>query len=375
MYAIFYGEIFMMAKKSNTDDRKNQLKDICEKINKSNWGGANKDALNFLGNKETKLLERWPSGSPELDDALGGGWPMGRIIELYGAESSGKSTLTLHAIAEFQRSFPDDNVALIDTEFAFDTTYAKNLGVNTDLLLINQPESGEQALNVLDQMLDLGVKLFVVDSVAALTPQAELNGEIGDAHIGLQARMMSQALRRLVSKLGKSNATIIFTNQTRDKINTFGFGDKSTTSGGKALKFYSSVRVEVARIGSEKQGDVIVSNKVKATVKKNKTFSPFRIANFIITFGYGIDQVAAVLDDAINKKIVDKSGAWFSYGETRLGQGRQNTLDFLRTNEGLLDEIKEKCKTGKVEIEKDEKQELPEVFSDDEDDNTEVEEV
>ena len=363
-----------MAKKDSKADRKKKLEEICKNINKSKWGGENNDALNYLGNTKTKLIETWPTASPELDDALGGGWPRGRIIEIYGAEASGKTTLTLHAISEFQSKYPDEEVALVDSEFAFDTTYAQKLGVETDLLLVNQPQSGEQALNVLDQMLDMGVKLFVVDSVAALTPQAEIDGEIGDAFIGLQARMMSQALRRLVSKLGKNNATIIFTNQTRDKINTFGFGDKSTTSGGKALKFYSSIRVEVARIGSEKQGDIIVSNKVKATVKKNKVAAPFRVANFIITFGYGIDKVAGILDEAISKKVVEKSGAWFSYGDVRLGQGRPNSLDFLRENKDLLKEIKEKCVKDESGKEKTDKEKLPEVFND-EDDETNVEEV
>lgn len=358
------------------DDRLKKIKSICDAINKGKWGGENKDACIFLGDKESKLIDRWTSCNNELDNALGGGWPIGRIIEIYGNESSGKSSICYHAIAEFQKRFPEEEVAIVDTEFAFDLTYAKNLGVVTEYLIVHQPESGEQALNVLEQLIESGVKLVIVDSVAGLTPQVEMTGEIGDVQVATQARLMSSGLRRLVSKIGRANATVIFTNQIRDIINKFGFGEKTTTSGGKALKFYSSIRVELKKVGQEKVGEVVISSKIKAVIKKNKTFPPFKVANFIITFGCGIDSVAAILDQAIDKKVIKKSGAWFNFGETRLGQGRQNVIDFLKNNSELLKEIEKACSEIKV-VEKDSEDKvlpIPDFMQDDEEE-TSAEEV
>ena len=321
-------------------DRRKAVEAICKAVNDGEHGGENKDALTYLGSRKPMELERFSCGCPDLDEAMGGGYPIGRFIELYGPESGGKTTMALHAIAEFQKMFPDQDVALIDTEYSFDEDYAEKLGVKTDFIMLHQPDHGDQALNVVSLLISLGVKLIIVDSVAALTTQAEMEGSMdGSEGLGAQARLMSKSLRRLASVAGKNKATIIWTNQIREKIGVM-FGDKTTTPGGRALRFYASVRVSITRIGSDKENiggeEVVVSNRVKAEVKKNKTAPPFRKAEFNITFGHGIDRVAAILDGALKAGIIEKNGAWFSAGNTRVGQGRAKSLDFLRENEEFL---------------------------------------
>lgn len=334
------------------DNRKKKLESICKAVNSGEFGGENKDAVQYLGSTEKVRLERFSSGCPQLDSAMGGGYPKGRFIEIYGPESSGKTTLVLHAIAEHQRKYPDEEIAFIDTEFAFDEEYASSLGVHTDSLLVCQPDNAEQALNVLKKLCQLGVKFFVVDSVAALSSVHEQGGDLGDVTVGLQARLMSSSLRQLASICGRNNATVIWTNQLREKIGV-SYGDKTTTPAGRALKHYASIRMSVARIGSEKElidGEKVnVCNHVKVDCKKNKTAPPFRVAKFYITYGYGIDLIAAYLDEAINKKIVKKSGGWHSYGDLKIGNGRLKVLSELRNNSELMDKIKESCTTGVVQ--------------------------
>jgi recombination protein RecA len=340
-----------MAKvKEVKDERAERIARICGAINKSSFGGENGDAVMWLGSRDALVLERFSSGEPGLDDALGGGWPKGRFIEIFGPESGGKTTLTLHAIAEFQKKYPNEDCALIDTEYTFDEWYAQRLGVNTKYLIVHQPDAGEQALNVLEMLIKQGVAMIIVDSVAALTTRAELEGDIGDTHVGEQARLMSQALRRLTMEAGKHGATVLWTNQMRDKIGVT-WGDKTTTPAGRALKHYASVRVHIVAIGKVKEKvkgeDVVVSTKNKASVKKNKTAPPFKVAEFCISFGHGIDRVAGILDNAIAFKVVKKSGAWFSFngvdasGNTglQLGQGRAQTLVLLRKDAELLGRI------------------------------------
>jgi recombination protein RecA len=262
--------------------------------------------------------------------------------------SSGKSTVMYHAISEFQKKYPDEDVALIDVEFSLDLNYLKNLGINLEQLIICQPESGDQALNVARALVNNGVKLIVVDSVAALVPAAELAGEIGDAGIGQQARLMSQTMRILNTEAGKKGCTILWTNQIRDKIGGFGWGPKTTTSGGKALGFYSSVRLEIVRMGSVKEKvdgvEIPVSNNVKVTVTKNKTFSPYRVAEFTITFGYGIDRLAGLFGRAIKYGVIEKRGSWFSAFREQIGQGRLNALDMLRNSPEFVQKIEDETK-------------------------------
>lgn len=331
-----------MAKKQ-IDDREARIKAICDTINKGAFGGDKHDAVNFLGGGEIIQMERFPSGCPALDDALGGGWPKGRFIELFGAESGGKTTLVLQAIAEHQKKYPEEDAAFIDSEYAFDESYAKALGVDMRYLIVHQPDSGEQALNILSQLILQGVKLIAVDSVAALTTKAELEGDIGDVHVGQQARLMSQALRRLVQESGSRNATVFWTNQMRDKIGVM-YGDKTTTPAGHALKHYASIRVKIDRIGTVKEDigggkKLAVCNKTKADVKKNKTAPPFRVVEFYITYGHGIDKAAAILDAAMSYKLVAKKGAWFTFDTENIGQGRLGTLDEIRKNQELADRI------------------------------------
>ena len=345
-----------MSKK--TDDPKNKfsrLQEICQKINKGDWGGENKDALLFFGEGGSNQIEieKFSTGSISLDWALGGGWPIGRIAEVYGPESVGKSTLVLHAISEFQKKFPNEYVALIDSEFSFDIFYAKSLGVDVDSIIINQPESGEQALNILEQLIDEGVKMIVVDSVAALTTQAELTSNIGDPQVAAQARLMSNALKKLVSKVSKAKAFVLFTNQMRDKIGVMGWGEKTTQPGGRALKFYASCRVALSAIGKDKEGDEIVSTRIKATVKKNKVAPPFREAIFVITFGKGIDRIAAAFEEAIALKIIKRSGAYYDVFGTRC-QGKSEALEILKNNTDYIEQIEQKVRdkvSGKVKIE------------------------
>ena len=279
-----------------------------------------------------------PSGSLSLDIALGlGGFPRGRIIEIYGPESSGKTTVTLHLIAEAQKM--GGIVAFIDAEHALDSAYAKNLGVDIDELYVAQPDDGEQALEIADEMVRSGaIDVIVVDSVAALVPRAEIEGDMGDSHMGLHARLMSQALRKLTAVCSKNNCTIVFTNQLREKIGVM-FGNPETTTGGRALKFYASVRIDIRKGEAIKQGDKILGNRTRVKIVKNKVAPPFKTCEFDIVFGEGISKVGDVLDLATDINIVAKSGSWFSYGEERLGQGRENAKATLSSRPELLDEI------------------------------------
>ena len=303
-----------------------------------------KGTLMRLGDKEFEPIAAISTGSLGLDMALGiGGIPQGRIIEVYGPESSGKTTLALQTIASAQKE--GMVCAFIDAEHALDVVYAKNLGVDTDNLLVSQPDFGEQALDVLETLTRSGaVDLIVVDSVAALTPKSEIEGDMGDTHVGLQARLMSQALRKLTAILHKTNTTVIFINQIRMKIGTMGYGSPETTTGGNALKFYCSVRIDVRRIATLKQGESQIGNRVKAKVVKNKVAPPFRQAEFDIMFGEGISYIGELIDYGIKMDIVDKSGAWFSYGTEKLGQGKENAKLTLKENPELRAEIETKVK-------------------------------
>ncbi len=281
------------------------------------------------------------TGCLGIDLALGiGGIPQGRIIEIYGPESSGKTTLTLHIAAECQKA--GGTVAFVDAEHALDTNYAANLGVDIPNTLISQPDSGEQALEIADMLVRSGaVNLLIVDSVAALTPRAELEGDMGDSHMGLQARLMSQALRKLTGSISRSNCTVIFINQLRMKIGVM-FGNPETTTGGNALKFYSSVRVDIRRIGAIKDKDEVIGNRTRVKIVKNKVAPPFRQVEFDIMYGTGISQTGDILDLAVENKIVEKAGAWFSYNNEKLGQGRENSKQFLTDNPEIMMEIKNK---------------------------------
>jgi len=303
-----------------------------------------KGTLMRLGDKEIEPIESISTGSLGLDMALGiGGIPKGRIIEIYGPESSGKTTLALQTIASAQK---DGAIcAFIDAEHALDVYYAKNLGVDIDNLLVSQPDFGEQALEVLETLVRSGaVDLIVVDSVAALTPKVEIEGDMGDTHVGLQARLMSQALRKLTAILHKMDTTLIFINQIRMKIGTMGYGSPETTTGGNALKFYASVRIDVRKIATLKQGDSQIGNRVKAKVVKNKVAPPFRQAEFDIMFGEGISFEGELIDYGVKLDIVDKSGSWFSYGATKLGQGKENAKQSIKDNPELREEIENKIK-------------------------------
>ena len=289
------------------------------------------------------------SGSIALDHALGiGGYPRGRVIEIYGPESSGKTTLAIHAVAEAQKL--GGIAAIIDAEHAFDRTYAKKLGVNVDTLLISQPDNGEQALEIADALIRSGaVDIIVIDSVAALTPKAEIEGEMGDSKMGLQARLMSQALRKLTANISKTNTCCIFINQLREKIGVM-FGNPETTTGGNALKFYASVRVDVRRITQLKDGEEATGNRVRAKIVKNKMAPPFRKAEFDIVFGEGISKIGEVIDLGVEFEIVKKSGSWFSYGDTKIGQGREAVKQLLLDNPELMNEIEGKIRTKLIEI-------------------------
>ena len=299
-----------------------------------------KGSIMRLGNEEAmvKDVAAVSTGAVSLDIALGvGGFPRGRIIEIYGPESSGKTTLALHAIAEAQKA--GGICAFVDAEHAVDIGYARKLGVRTDDLLISQPDTGEQALEIVETLVRSGaIDVLVVDSVAALVPKAELEGEMGDAHMGLQARLMSQALRKLTGSISKTRTAMIFLNQIREKIGVM-FGSPETTPGGRALKFYSSVRIDMRRIGSLKEGETFIGNRTRARVVKNKIAPPFRSAEFDIIFNEGISYEGDVLDLASDLGIVSKAGTWYSYGDIRLGQGRENSRQFLKENRDLVTEI------------------------------------
>jgi len=288
------------------------------------------------------------SGSIALDHALGiGGYPRGRVIEIYGPESSGKTTLAMHAIAEAQKV--GGLAAIIDAEHAFDRTYAKKLGVNIDTLLISQPDNGEQALEITDHLIRSGaIDVIVIDSVAALTPKAEIEGEMGDSKMGLQARLMSQALRKLTANISKTNTCCIFINQLREKIGVM-FGNPETTTGGNALKFYASIRVDVRKITQIKDGEEATGNRVRAKIVKNKLAPPFRKAEFDIVFGEGISKIGEIIDLGVEFEFIKKSGSWFSYGEAKLGQGRDAVKQILLDNSALMDEIEAKIRAKLLE--------------------------
>ena len=301
-----------------------------------------KGAVMKLGDPATQMnVETIPTGSLSLDIALGlGGIPKGRIVEIYGPESSGKTTVTLHMIAEVQRR--GGIAGFIDAEHALDPAYAKNIGVDIDNLYISQPDNGEQALEITETMVRSGaIDIVVVDSVAALVPKAEIDGDMGDSHVGLQARLMSQALRKLTAVISKSNCTVIFINQLREKVGVM-FGNPETTTGGRALKFYSTIRLDVRRIESLKQAGEVVGNRTRVKVVKNKIAPPFKEAEFDIMFGEGISKVGDILDLAADINIVNKSGAWFAYEGNKIGQGRENAKNFLKENTKICDEIEKK---------------------------------
>ena len=324
------------AKKPNADKLK-ALQLAMEKIEKDHGKGT----IMKMGDTKIEEIGVIPTGSVGLNIALGvGGYPRGRVIEIYGPESSGKTTLAIHAIAEAQKA--GGIAAIIDAEHAFDRFYAEKLGVNIDELLISQPDCGEQALEIADQLIrSSAVDIVVIDSVAALTPKAELEGDMGDSKMGLQARLMSQALRKLTANINKTNTTCIFIDQLRDKIGVM-FGNPETTTGGNALKFYSSVRLDIRRIGQLKDGDNVFGNQTRVKVVKNKVAPPFRKAEFDIMFGEGISRTGEIVDLGVEHEIIKKSGSWYSYGDTKLAQGRDAAKNVIRDNPELAEELETK---------------------------------
>lgn len=326
---------------SSIEDKKKALALVLEKLDKTYGKGT----VMTLGDASADTsIEVIPSGSLGLDLALGvGGYPRGRVIEIYGPESSGKTTLTLHAIAEAQKA--GGIAAFIDAEHAFDRGYARKLGINLDDLIISQPDNGEQALEIADNLIRSGaVDIVVIDSVAALTPKAEIEGEMGDSKMGLHARLMSQALRKLTGTISKTKCTVIFINQLREKIGVM-FGNPETTTGGNALKFYASVRIDIRKASAPiKTGDEAVGSRVKVKIVKNKVAPPFKIAEFDIMYGEGVSKTGEILDAAVDMGIVKKSGSWFSYAETKLGQGRDAVRDMLKDNPELADELEAKIR-------------------------------
>ena len=326
-----------MSAATQTQDRSKALATALTQIDKA----FGKGSVMRLGDDIRPPVAVIPTGSVALDIALGiGGLPRGRIVEIFGPESSGKTTVALHAVASAQRA--GGNAAFIDAEHALDPVYAKALGVDTDNLLVSQPDTGEQALEIADMLIRSGgLDIIVIDSVAALVPKAEIEGEMGDSHVGLQARLMSQALRKITGALSSTGTTAIFINQLREKIGVF-FGNPETTTGGKALKFYASVRIDVRRAQTLKDGDQPVGNRTKAKVVKNKMAPPFKQAEFDILYGQGISREGSLLDLGVDNGVVRKSGAWFTYGEDQLGQGKENARNFLKDNPQLAAEIEEK---------------------------------
>ncbi|WP_368504109.1 recombinase RecA [Alkalihalophilus sp. As8PL] len=324
-----------------------------------------KGSIMKLGEQVDQRVSTVSSGALALDIALGvGGYPRGRIIEVYGPESSGKTTVALHAIAEIQRN--GGQAAFIDAEHALDPVYAQNLGVNIDELLLSQPDTGEQALEIAEALVRSGaVDMIVIDSVAALVPKAEIEGDMGDSHVGLQARLMSQALRKLSGAISKSKTIAVFINQIREKVGVM-FGNPETTPGGRALKFYSSVRLEVRRAETLKQGNDMVGNKTKIKVVKNKVAPPFRVAEVDIMYGEGISRVGSILDIAAELDIVQKSGAWYSFNEERLGQGRENSKQYLKENPAVASEVETLIRdhhglNGEIKVEPATEEELDDV--------------
>jgi recombination protein RecA len=327
--------------KGNNQEKLKALQLTLDKIEK----GYGKGTIMKMGDDAIEDVPVIPSGSIGLDMALGvGGFPRGRVIEIYGPESSGKTTLAIHAIAEAQKS--GGIAAFIDAEHAFDRFYAKKLGVDIENLYISQPDNGEQALEIADHLIRSGaIDIVVIDSVAALTPKAEIEGEMGDSKMGLQARLMSQALRKLTANINRTNTTCFFINQLREKIGVM-FGNPETTTGGNALKFYASVRIDIRRIGQIKEGEDIQGNRTRVKVVKNKLAPPFRKAEFDILYGEGISKTGELIDLGVDMEILKKSGSWFSYGETRLGQGRDAVKNLLRDNPELSEEIEAKIKAA-----------------------------
>ena len=326
-------------KKEVNKEKQKALQLTMDKLEKTYGKGS----IMRLGDQAIENVEAIPSGSVALDLALGvGGFPRGRVIEIYGPESSGKTTLAIHAIAEVQKQ--GGIAAFIDAEHAFDQFYAKNLGVDTENLLISQPDHGEQALEITENLIRSGaIDLIIIDSVAALTPKAEIEGEMGDSKMGLQALLMSQALRKLTSTISRTGATCIFINQLREKIGVM-FGNPETTTGGNALKFYSSVRLDIRRSSQIKQGEEVIGNRVKVKVVKNKVAPPFRKAEFDIMYGNGISRSGEVIDMGVELNVIKKSGSWFSYGETKLGQGRDAVKQLIEDNPELMEELEGKIR-------------------------------
>lgn len=323
---------------SATENKEKALEQALEQIQKQYGKGA----IMKLGEEGlTGSVDVISTGSISLDLATGvGGYPRGRIIEIYGPESSGKTTLTLHAIAEAQKA--GGKAAFIDAEHALDPVYAKNLGVDVDELLVSQPDTGEQALEICEMLARSGaIDLIVIDSVAALVPKAEIQGEMGDSHVGLHARLMSQALRKIAGTVNKTNTCVIFINQLREKIGVM-FGNPETTTGGRALKFYASMRLDVRKIETLKRGDEMLGNRTRVKIVKNKVAPPFKKSEFDIMYGTGISLAGDVLDTAVEAKIVDKAGSWYSYNGERIGQGRENVKDYLQSHEEMLEEIRKK---------------------------------
>ncbi|TDJ08983.1 MAG: recombinase RecA [Deltaproteobacteria bacterium] len=321
-----------------TEDKKTKALDLAIAGIEKQFG---KGSIMKMGDRPAEKIPALPTGCLSLDLALGiGGVPKGRIVEIYGPESSGKTTLALHIAAECQRE--GGTVAFIDAEHALDTNYAQKLGVDIPNTLISQPDCGEQALEITEILVRSGaVNLLIIDSVAALTPRAEIEGDMGDSHMGLQARLMSQALRKLTGAISKSNCIVIFINQLRMKIGVL-FGNPETTTGGNALKFYASIRIDIRRIGAIKNGDEYVGNRTKVKIVKNKVAAPFQIVEFDIMYGFGISKEGDILDLAVKEEIIEKAGSWFSYNGEKVGQGRENVKKFLQANPKILAEIKEK---------------------------------
>jgi recombination protein RecA len=324
-------------KSERSDDRRRAIDLAVSSIEKQFGKGA---ILTMTDDAVNREIDSFSSGSPSLDIALGiGGYPRGRVVEIYGPESSGKTTLSLHAIAELQKQ--GGVAAFIDAEHALDVNYARRLGVKVEDLLVSQPDTGEQALEITDVLLRSGaIDLVVVDSVAALVPRAEIEGEMGDTHVGLQARLMSQALRKLTGTVSKSNATVVFINQIRMKIGVM-FGNPETTSGGNALKFYASIRLDVRRIAAIKDADAVIGNRTRVKVVKNKVAPPFRQAEFDILYNQGISKEGDLLDLAVEEGIVEKSGSWYSYEDERIGQGRENARRFIKENPDACERLSE----------------------------------
>jgi len=322
------------------DNRKKALAAALGQIEKQFGKGS---VMRLGDNPMSRDVDVVSTGSIGLDVALGiGGVPKGRVIEIYGPESSGKTTLTLQVIAEAQKI--GGTAAFVDAEHALDPTYAEKLGVNVDELLVSQPDTGEQALEITDMLVRSGaVDIVVIDSVAALTPKAEIEGEMGDSHMGLQARLMSQALRKLTGNIKRSNTMVIFINQIRMKIGVM-FGSPETTTGGNALKFYSSVRLDIRRIGAIKKGDEVIGNQTRVKVVKNKVAPPFKMAEFEILYGFGISREGEIIDLGVQHGLIDKAGSWYSYGEDRIGQGKENVREFLRTHPETAVEIEQKIR-------------------------------